>query len=146
MPVFGRESGQMAVELAVVLPVILVALVLVLDCMLFISECARFDNIAPQKTLALAVSPAKGSYGFDRRVESVRHALSEEFKHHGERVEVICRDAGDALPGVVVYDLELSMEPWPLGGAAVTVFGVRMPPRLSHSCRLAFDPYTPGQL
>ena len=39
------EGGQMAVELAIVAPVILVVLVIVIDMLVFAGECARFDHI-----------------------------------------------------------------------------------------------------
>lgn len=137
------ESGQMAVELAIVLPLVLVVFVIALDCMVFMGECARFDHIACQRVLALGVSPAKDGYGADARVESVRAALAGEFDAHGERVEVSCSRA-DGAGGVAVYELGLSMPLWPLGGT--TLFGTGMPSLLQHRFRFAVDPYTPGEL
>lgn len=145
---FGQraESGQMAVEMAVVLPVILVVLVIAIDCMVFVSECARFDNIAPQETLACAVSPKRGNYAEERRVQVVKKRLSKAFNRNGEKVTVKSRDPGLAYAGIRVYDFELSMAPWPLGRAGKKVFGVKVPKLLKHSYSFAFDPYTPGQL
>lgn len=141
-----RESGQMAVELAVLLPVVLVVLAIAADCLLFVGECARFDHLAAQQTLALAVSPAKDSYGADERKEAVRAALEEEFSARGAQVEVEQSDAGIPLSGAVVYEFRLSTPPWPFHGSGSAALGVHAPELLQHSYRFVFDPYTPGEL
>lgn len=141
-----RESGQMAVELAVVLPIIFIVLVIAVDCMTFVSECARFDNIAAQKTLARAVSPNRSNYDEGKRLKNVRRAVAAEFKGPGEKVKLTQSDAGEILATMTVYEFEFSMAPWPLGGSDVKVFGMRIPTRLTHTYKFAFDPYTPGQL
>lgn len=141
-----RESGQMAVELAVTLPIVLVILVIAIDCLVYVGECARFDHLACQRVLELAVSPGRDAYDEGARVEAVRSALAAEFDGHGERVEVSCSDAGAFLSGARDYELRLSMPPWPLEGKGLSVFGASVPTRLEHSCHLVVDPYTPGGL
>lgn len=140
------ESGQMAVELAVMLPVVLAILVVAIDCLVYVGECARFDHLAPQRVLELAVSPGRDAPDEAARVEAVRSALAAEFDGHGETVEVSCSDAGAVLSGARDYELRLSMPPWPLEGRGLSVFGVRVPTRLSHTCHLVVDPYQPGAL
>lgn len=135
------ESGQMAVELAVVLPVILFVLIVAVDCMVFVGECARFDHLASQTALALAASPGKDGYGAEERVEAVRARVAEAFEGQGAQVTVKSRDAGILLSGAVVYEFELAMAPWPFDGA-----GAGAPAMLRHRHCLAFDPYTPGEL
>lgn len=140
------ESGQMAVELAIVLPIIIVVLVIAFDGVVFVSECARFENVAPQKTMARAVSPANGHYSSKKRVELVEKELSKEFSRYGEEVKVTSRKLGAAYAGIQVYDFELSMAPWPLGGSGGKILGVDIPRFLRHRYSFAFAPYTPGKL
>lgn len=142
----GGESGQMAVELAVVLPVILVVMVIAIDCMVFVSESARFDHVAAQKTLAKAVSPTKKYYENKDRVKLVKKELSKEFDGYGEEVKVTSRKPNLLYAGIRVYDYELSMTPWPLGKAGGKLFGVKVPKLLKHKYSFAFAPYTPGKI
>lgn len=65
------ENGQMAVELAIVAPIILVVLVIVIDMLVFAGECARFDHVAPQRVLAQAASASMD--GYDARRPRRRH-------------------------------------------------------------------------
>lgn len=51
------ERGQMAVELAVVTPVILLVLVIAIDMLVFAGECARFDHIAARSSSPKAHRP-----------------------------------------------------------------------------------------
>lgn len=140
------ESGQMAVELAIVLPIILVVLVIAFDGVVFVSECARFENIAPQKTMARAVSPTKKHYSNKKRVKLVEKDLAKEFSRYGEKVKVTSRKLGVAYAGIRVYDFELSMTPWPLGASRSRILGVGLPRLLRHKYSFAFAPYTPGRI
>lgn len=141
-----KEAGQMAVELAVVLPVVIAVLVIVVDCMVFMGTCARFDHIASQKVLAVATSPARELFEQEARVREVQTTLEEQFSSDTCSVEVACEDAQVPLSSMARYRCTLNMVPWPfsLGGAGV--FGVQAPARLEHECVLAIDPYTPGEL
>ena len=52
------ERGQMAVELAVVLPVCIVVALVVFNLCRFVEACATFDRVAPDAVIAQGVSPA----------------------------------------------------------------------------------------
>ena len=117
------EGGQMAVELAIVAPIILVVLVIVIDMLVFAGECARFDHVAPQRVLAHAIQAA----------------LEEDFAKNGSSVEVSCEDAGAALASMATYRCTFRFAPWPLSIAGA-------PALLEHECSIAVDPYTPGEL
>lgn len=128
------EGGQMAVELAIVAPVILVVLVIVIDMLVFAGECARFDHIAPQRVLAQAASASMDGYAGDARVTAIQAALEEDFAKNGSSVEVSCADASMAT-----YRCTFRFAPWPLSIAGA-------PALLEHECSIAVDPYTPGEL
>ena len=128
----GREHGQMAVELAVVMPVILIVLV-------FAGECARFDHIASQRVLAQAASAPMDGYELGARTAAIRAALESDFAKEGSSIEVSYEDAGVALASMSVYRCTFRFAPWPLSIAGA-------PALLEHECNIAVDPYTPGEL
>ena len=47
-----EERGQMAVELAALMPVILVSLVILWNLARYVSACVLFDRVAPDAVLA----------------------------------------------------------------------------------------------
>lgn len=134
-----REGGQMAVELAVITPVILVVLVIAIDMLVFAGECARFDHVAPQRVIAQATSPPMDGYAGDARCAAIQSALESDFAKNGSSIEVTCEDAGAALASMVVYHCTFRFVPWPLSIAGA-------PASLEHGCSIAVDPYTPGEL
>ncbi len=133
------ESGQMAVELAVVVPVILLVVVIAIDSLVFTSECARFDHLACQHILACASSPDKSGYALDARAAAVQGSLEEDFAKNGSSVEVSLEDAGVSLATMNIFRCTFRFSPWPLSAAGA-------PMTLEHSCSFAIDPYTPGEL
>lgn len=135
----GREHGQMAVELAVVMPVILIVLVIAVDMLVFAGECARFDHIAPQRVLAQAASAPMDGYELGARTAAIRAALESDFTKEGSSIEVSYEDAGVALASMSVYRCTFRFAPWPLSIAGA-------PALLEHECNIAVDPYTPGEL
>ena len=135
----------MAVELAVILPVIIIICVIAVDCLVFVGQCARFDNVAAQRVLALAVSPDSDAYDLDCRIEDVSDALADDFSAFGQTVEVSA-DEPQALSGTVTFTCTLSFVPWPLTTSGGTLFGVGIPVSLDHDFAIAVDCYTPGDL
>ena len=133
------ERGQMAVELAVILPVILLVMVIVIDGMLFAGECVRFDHLAPQAIISLAASPAKDGYDAGARTAAIKSKLEADFAKRGCSVEVRSEDAGAAFASMSVYHCTFKFIPWPLSAS-------HMPAALEHTCDFAIDPYTPGEL
>lgn len=134
-----HEDGQMAVELAVITPVILIVLVIAVDMLVFAGECARFDHIAPQHIIAQATSAPMDGYAGDARVGTIQSALEADFAKNGSSIEVSCEDAGMALASMAVYHCTFRFAPWPLSIAGA-------PTVLEHECSIAVDPYTPGEL
>lgn len=133
------ERGQMAVELAVITPVILIVLVIAVDMLVFAGECARFDHIAPQRVIACAASAPMDGYAQDARTGALQEALDADFSRRGSTVTISCEDAGMPLSSMTVYQCTLHFAPWPLSIAGA-------PAVLEHACSIAIDPYTPGEL
>lgn len=72
---WGARSGQMAVELAVLVPVVLVVALVGVNLMEFMALCARFDRACLDAVVSHGVSPA-GEQSQVGAVDEVREALS----------------------------------------------------------------------
>lgn len=127
----------MAVELAIVSPVILLMLVIIVDMLVYANECARFDHLAPQQILACATSSPSNGYALDSRRSTIESALDSEFRKNGSWVTVECSETDALLANVTVYRCVLHFAPWPFGLSDA-------PPSVKHACTLTVDSYTPG--
>lgn len=137
----------MAVELAVLMPVVIVVALVALNLLQFSELCARFDRVALDSVLVSGVSPAgtDGSDGVDAVREQLVHAMGEGFDHE---VEVRAEDARapggqatfDLAAGTVRYVCVLGFRPWPtsLGMAGVSV---RLPVVMRHERSFVVDRY-----
>ena len=72
---WGARSGQMVVELAVLVPVVLVVALVGVNLMEFMALCARFDRACLAAVVSHGVSPA-GEQSQVGAVDEVREALS----------------------------------------------------------------------
>lgn len=143
----ANESGQMAVELAVALPVLLLALVIVLDVMSFMGECARFDHLAAQAVLAQGTSPGADDYDIGQRAARVQAQIAESFAGGGSVVSVEAhKKGGVAFWETYEFTCRMEMAPWPFAHGSLEVLGAHVPMALAHERSLAVEPYTPGRL
>lgn len=149
------ERGQMVVELAVCMPVMLVVMVLVVDMMVFLGDCARFDRISGEIVRECAASPSSMQYSSSAKVGDMNEQIAEVM---GDKpwlsYEVTCDGgliggeavaAGSVLsfvPQPQRYTCTLSYTPWPLENG---VFGVAPRP-IEHSRTYVIDPYRSGVL
>ena len=140
-------DGQMVVELAVAMPVLLVVALIVLNLMMFLEACARFDRVVPDIIMAVAVSPSNaGAHQEHALVEAISSALEGL-----SRVEVAVRaegswSGGSADPGfsfaphLVRYVCTLTYRPWP-SGISVGGIDAGVPPSLEHERSFTVDRY-----
>ena len=70
----GNQSGQMTVELAVLVPVVIVVALVVVNLMEFVDACAAFDRLSLDEVIAEGVSPA-GEQNMPASVAAVEDAL-----------------------------------------------------------------------
>lgn len=129
----------MAVEVAIVAPIVLVVMVIVVDMLVFAGECARFDHVASQAILASTTVGGDFEQDSGDRTSAILPALEDEFARNGSFVTVDCSDANQAMASMVIYSCEFRFAPWPL-----SIPGA--PPLLTHTYKLAVDPYVPGAL
>lgn len=146
----GRR-GQMTVELAVVVPVVIVVALIVLNLMWFVDACAAFDQAALDAVVAHGVSPAGEQTG-SAAVAQVKAALEQAMGREGTcEVEVSARavsGGGEAAslavsPLLTRYTCTLVYRPWPrlLRMPGVTY---EAPLALRHERELVVDRYRPG--
>lgn len=147
----GGRSGQMVVELAVMVPVVLVVALVVLNLMGFLEACAAFDQVALDVVIAHGVAPA-GEQSQVASVEEVRAALEEGLGREGTcEVEVsaegVSEGGGSATfaisPLLTRYTCTLYYHPWPrlLRMPGITL---EAPVSLRHERQLVVDRYRPG--
>ena len=73
------DAGQMAVELAVLMPVVLVLALIAANLMAYMGDCARFDRLAGEAVRVLGVSPGYGEYGASSCENAIALQLEEAF-------------------------------------------------------------------
>lgn len=147
----GNQSGQMTVELAVLVPVVIVVALVVVNLMEFVDACAAFDRLSLDEVIAEGVSPA-GEQSMPASVAAVedalRAALGRETHCDVEvRAERVSAGEGESLlsvaPLLTRYTCTLVFRPWPrelrLPGISYSA-----PLELRHERTLVIDRYRPG--
>ena len=146
----GSSSGQMAVELACLMPVVLVMALVAFNLVRFVEACALFDRVALDAVVMQGVAP-DGEQSLISSVSAVRGSISEAFAEMPS-CEIAVRavplstgsDAGLAVnPLLTRFVCTLRFYPWPL---AFSVGGIdaRVPVALTHEKSIVIDRFRPG--
>ena len=147
-----RDSrGQMTVELAVLIPVVVVMALVIHNLAGFVSACAAFDRIALDAVISQGVSPA-GEQTDLGATEAVSSCISQALGREGTcSVEVRAERLTDAsgsydfsvAPLLTRYVCTLVYRPWP---SSFSIAGVayRAPVELRHERSIVVDRYRPG--
>ena len=137
----GRgKSGQMTIELAIVMPVLIAVSVISVNALTFFSDCAVFDRVACEAVRLHAAAP-----GYGQDVSSIVALIGEtiDAQMDAPNLEV------SVAHGVTGFDLDeytakLEYHPTLFGlGLRSSVFGVALP-SLTHEVRYVIDSYKPG--
>ena len=136
------EKGQMTVELAVALPVLLAVAVIAVNALLFFSECAAFDAASRDAVRINAASPA---YGQD--LEQSRAQIDASLSKAFDRPYVSSSVAVEGVAGGhTTFTAALEFSPTLFGmGLKSSVFGVTLP-KITHAVSFTVDCYKPGVL
>lgn len=148
----GEERAQATVEMAVVVPVLLVLALIVHNIMLFVAATARFDRIAPDIVAAHAVSPSGESDGStDDSVGVIESQIEGAMAGFDVEIEVTCTEGGASsgddlltlIGGLRTYRCSMRMRPWP---SSLSIAGVDLgaPVALAHHRDVTIDPWRPG--
>lgn len=150
---FRSSSGQMTVELAVLVPVVIVVALTVFNLMRFVSACSAFDRIAADAVVSQGVSP-KGE-AKAAAVNEVEQTIKAALDMHSCSVEVHAEPVygGDSKIGAGIgfpvsplltrFVCTLRYKPWP---SSFVIAGVvyRAPISLEHTRTLVIDRYRGG--
>jgi len=153
------SHGQMSVELAVVFSVALALVYVMVNTMLFISACARFDRLSSEAVRTMATSPSSDSYAQTARAFSVKQCLESNFTgEYNVEISVDIKEVpighidemvdlnGSApvvfslLPKQEEFTCIMTFHPW---GLPLSVFGIELP-KASHERSYVVDVYRPG--
>ena len=143
-------SGQMTVELAVLVPIIVVVALAVVNLMSFSELCARFDRVAPDAVLAHGASPSGAPEGLGG-VEEVAEAIRASLDAGACEVEVRVEDASgpeagamlDLAAGTVRFVCTMRYRPWP-STVSIAGVGYQAPALLVHERSVVVDRYRAG--
>ena len=151
LSVYG-EDGQMAVELAVLLPVVIVVALITYNLGRFVEACAAFDRVALDAVVAHGVAPA-GEQSSLAAASEVQTCISEALAMSScdVKVEAASRASASPLAGIsfpispllTTYTCTLSYTPWPHSVSFGPV-SFRPPVRLTHTRTLVVDRFRPG--
>ncbi|MDO4442828.1 MAG: hypothetical protein Q4B69_03045 [Slackia sp.] len=130
---FFGASGQMAVEFAVMAPVMAAMAFIFLNALIFVGDCASFD-IAARDAIRLQADDGRQAQGSAEARELIERRLDKDY----ESVEVTCEKTGT---GHIRYTASASFSPPFLEGASV--FGVSVP-ALRHEVEFTVSPYRKG--
>lgn len=153
----GRRSssGQMAVELAVLMPVIIVVAIAVYNLGRFVALCATFDRVAYDAVLSQGIAPA-GAQTELTAVGEVQAAIEEalaadrlctvtvRLEGIGPRSGQESGNRGVVLsPFLTKFTCTLRYQPVP---SSLAIAGVELgaPPSLVHEREIVVDRYRPG--
>lgn len=141
----------MAVELAVLVPVILVVSLVVFNLARFVSLCAAFDRISLDAVVSQGVSPA-GEQTQMASVDAVHECIVEAL---GEGDVCAVRVSAEPVsfmrggtvlslsPALTRFTCVLVYRPWP-GSFVIAGVPYDSPLALSHVRSLVVDRYSPG--
>lgn len=141
------DSGQMAVELAVLVPVIIVVALIGLNVSHYAELVARFDRVAPDAVNLHGVSPSGASSelaGVDEVKTAIEQAMGDASCDVAVRVEGLSGDdAGariDLAAGTTRFVCELAYRPWP-SSVQIAGVGFELPALARHERSLVVDRY-----
>ena len=149
----GRgERGQMAVELAALIPVIVVVALTAYNLMRYVELCAVFDRVALDAVISQGVAPA-GEQEAHAAASAVQACIAETIASSACTVEVSVSSPHEgSQPGrlsilisplLTRYTCTLHFRPWP---SAFVLAGVvyDSPVTLVHTRSLVVDRFRPG--
>ena len=144
------KSGQMAVELACLVPVALVVAVIVFNLVRFVEACAVFDRVALDAVVLQGVSPT-GEQSLVSSVDAVRSSIAESFADMPScEIEVSAQTLDKSEGGSIAvnplltrYVCTLTFRPWPYSFSVAGV-DAHVPLALTHEKSLVVDRFRSG--
>ena len=144
------RRGQMTVELAALVPVVVVVALVTVNLMEFLVLCSRFDRASLDAVVSQGVAPG-GAQTHVAATEAVRSALADAMDSGRCEVDVRSEDVGEGSRGtsfaisplLTRYVCTMSFAPWPRE-LRMPGISLRSPVLLRHRRELVVDRYRPG--
>ena len=155
-----KNSGQMTVELAVCIPVILAMIGIALNVLGYLNVCARFDRIAADAVRSQATSPGYGQEGTASSAARIRAVLETSCQNDSGfglpcEISVSATSVGlggepagssegisfSLLTHLERYDCQITYRPWPFSQIVFLQFF-----ELTHTRSYTVDSFNPGVL
>ncbi len=134
------ERGQMTIELAIAIPVLIIVAVIAVNALTFFVQCAEFDRVTHEAVRTYAVSPSYGQ-GIDQSCTQIEQAIRDAIDESNIDIQVNYGGAGFDFNS---FTATLEYHPTLFGlGLRSEVFGVALP-TLSHTTSYVVDVYKPG--
>lgn len=148
--IFERKA-QMSVELAALLPILIVMVLMAYSLMRYVELCAQFDQVALDAIVSQGVSPP-GEQTMEHAQREVKtcieNAMGNEDAYEVEvRAETVGRFGGSGnmsvIPCLTRFTCTLRVKPWP---SHFSIAGINFSPPgvLIHERSLVVDRYRPG--
>lgn len=155
-----QKRGQMTVELAICIPVILAIVGISLNVLGYLNVCARFDRVAADAVRSQASSAGYGEEGIALAASRVRSTIESAFQSGGGEgfnvefeVHVTSLGSGQEetasgesisfsmLSRLERYECTVTYHPWPFSQIVFLSFF-----ELTHTRSYTIDPFRPGVL
>lgn len=119
MTVLECEEGQMTVELAICIPVVIVVAIVIANAAWYMNLCAKFDRVALDMAIAHGVSPS-GEQDLTHAKQEIEAAIKDAMGEEVPdiKVEIVHIDAfGEGIftisPSRVRIRCSMGFRPWP---------------------------------
>lgn len=139
------DAGQMAVELAVLVPVIVAVALVVANVLQFAELVSRFDRVAPDAVVLHGVSASGVSSelaGVAEVKSAIEQAMGEMPCEVAVRAEPISGDCSEAridlAAGTTRFVCELGYRPWP-SSVQIAGVGFELPAIVRHQRSFVVD-------
>lgn len=139
-----EQAGQAIIELAALIPVVIIAALILLNLGFYLERCAKFDRVASDAVAIWGVSP-DGEQDNAHALEMVKDAIESTFSDANIEIDVhlehmdLDRDGFFALsPSRLRYICQLIYHPYP---TSFSIAGVSLdtPLSLIHKQTLVID-------
>jgi hypothetical protein len=137
----------MTVELAVCIPIILALAAIVINALIFLGDCAKFDRLAAEAVRIEAVAPASADYGATAAASRVNQRLQGFFADRRDLSIAVTTSGPSSSAFSMLTQLQTykcTMKYHPLGFGD-EFFGVKFT-TIDHVREYTVDPYRPGVL
>lgn len=140
------QKGQMFVETALVLPVVLVVALIAINLCKFADICSKFDRITADQIIAHGISSSHSTNGgtLDNLTQKIKAALKcDDSCDIAVSSEGESEGIGNMVSVFPKYQVTLKYKPWP-HTLRLPLVSLESPLYLTHTTSIVISPYKSG--